>query len=393
MRPRGGRTTEMPPSHDGYKALHAAAESKQFAPVYYLHGDDDYLKSQSLALLLNAAVDPATRDFNLEVRHGGDLDAETLGSFLATPPMLAERRAVVVHDVHQLKKDARGALDRYLGAPASDLLLVLVTPAGTAPDAALAKRSLPCAFDALPPERVRRWIVYHATNTLGVTVTDTAAELLERSVGGDLQQLSAELDKCASYAQANTAHGAAHGTAQVATSSEPPVIDEQVVSAIVGVRRGETASDWVDAIVHREMSRALELLPHVLAQPKASSVVLVMTLATHFLAVQWGRARRDAGASTRQLGDEYFTYLKQTNGMTGRPWGEARALWTHAVDRWSAPELQRALRLVFEADVALKETRVSNDEQLMTSLLLALAGVGSTTGNRIPKATKVRSRA
>lgn len=397
MRPRGGRTTEMPPSHDGYKALHAAAEAKQFAPVYYLHGDDDYLKSQSLALLLNAAVDPATRDFNLEVRHGGDLDAETLGSFLATPPMLAERRAVVVHDVHQLKKDARGALDRYLGAPAGDVLLVLVTPAGTAPDAAIAKRAIPCAFDALPPERVRRWIVYHATNTLGVTVTDAAAELLERSVGGDLQQLSAELDKCASYAQANTAHGAAHGAApgaaQVAASHEPPVIDDQVVSAIVGVRRGETASDWVDAVVHREMPRALELLPHVLAQPKASSVVLVMTLGTHFLALQWGRARRDAGASTRQLGDEYFTYLKQTSGMTGRPWGEARALWTHAVDRWTLPELQRAVRLVFEADVSLKETRVSNDEQRMTSLLLALSGVGSTAGTRVPKTSKARSRA
>jgi DNA polymerase-3 subunit delta len=370
VRARGGRTTEMPPSHDGYKALHAAVDAKQFAPVYYLHGDDDYLKAQSLTHLLNAAVDPSTRDFNLEVRHGGDLDAETLGSFLATPPMLAERRAVVVHDVHQLKKDARQALDRYLGSPARDVLLVLVTPAGSTPDAALAKRALACAFDALAPERVRKWIVYHATNVLGVTVTDTAAELLERSVGSDLQQLSAELDKCASYAQGN------------AVPTEPPVVDDQVVSAIVGVRRGETASDWVDAVVTRDVHRALALLPHVLAQPKASSVVLVMTLGTHLLALQWGRARRDAGASTRQVGDEYFTYLKQTNGMTARPWGEARSLWTHAVDRWTHAELMRAIRLVCDADVALKDTRVSNDEQLMTSLLLALAGVEAAAPNR-----------
>ena len=90
-----------PPSADGFKTLRAAVESKSFAPVYYLHGDDDFLKAASLQALLDVAIDPATRDFNCETRDGAELDAETLGSLLATPPMLAERRAVVVRDVHR----------------------------------------------------------------------------------------------------------------------------------------------------------------------------------------------------------------------------------------------------------------------------------------------------
>ncbi len=35
---------------------------------------------------------PSTRDFNLDIRAAAELDAETLGSLLGTPPMMAERR-------------------------------------------------------------------------------------------------------------------------------------------------------------------------------------------------------------------------------------------------------------------------------------------------------------
>jgi DNA polymerase-3 subunit delta len=46
--------------------------------------------------------------------------------------------------------------------------------------------------------------------------------------------------------------------------------------------------------------------------------------------------------------------------------------WTAVVDRWTAPALDRALDLLLDADVALKETRISSDEQLIASLVLAL---------------------
>ena len=57
------------------KALRAALQDKQFSPAYYLHGDDEFLKEEALRHLIEAAVDPATRDFNLDQREGGDLDA------------------------------------------------------------------------------------------------------------------------------------------------------------------------------------------------------------------------------------------------------------------------------------------------------------------------------
>ena len=74
------------------KALHAALKKREFDPVYYFFGDDDFLKEARTRELIAAAVDPATRDFNLELLRGGELSAEGIDSLLATPPMLAERR-------------------------------------------------------------------------------------------------------------------------------------------------------------------------------------------------------------------------------------------------------------------------------------------------------------
>src|SRR3712207_5236391 len=111
-------------------------KEQSFAPAYYIYGDEDLLKDDAVRALVDAAVDPATRDFNLDVRRGAELDAEALLSLVGTPPMMADRRAVVVRDVPALKKDARQALERYLARPSADTVLVLVAPAGAKDDKA-----------------------------------------------------------------------------------------------------------------------------------------------------------------------------------------------------------------------------------------------------------------
>ena len=180
--PRDASPREVSPQ----RVVQAAIQSGTFAPVYYLHGDDDYLKDAAISDLLAAAIDPSTRDFNCEIRHGSDLDAEAVSRLLSTPPMLALRRAVVLRDVTTLKKAARGQLDRYLTHPASDTLLLLTSPIGTKADPALALASVVLDFAPLTPERVRRWISHHASASLSIAIHEEAIQLLQQAVGNDL---------------------------------------------------------------------------------------------------------------------------------------------------------------------------------------------------------------
>jgi DNA polymerase III subunit delta len=351
----------------------AAVQARAFAPVYYLHGDDDYLKEIAVRDLLDAAIDPSTRDFNLESRRGADLDAETLGSLLSTPPMLAERRAVVIRDVTTLKKGARQQLDRYLKRPASDTLVLLTTPSGTKADAALSASAVALEFAPLTPERVRKWIAHHAKSVLSIGITDEAAQLLQQAVGNDLHLLAAELDKCASYTLATP--GAS--IAVDAGNSENAMIDVNAITAVVGIRRGETVTDLLDAVARHDARTAVTLVPHVLGQPKVTAVQVVMMLSTQAFALSFGRARRDAGIPTSRLPGEFFAFLKETGGYPGRPWGEAASAWTKVTDGWSANACARSLALLLEADMALKDTTVSNAEQILMSLVLSLCATGS----------------
>lgn len=346
------------------RVVQAAVQARAFEPVYYLFGDDDFLKEAAVRDLLEAAIDTSTRDFNCEVRRAGDLDAETLGSLLGTPPMLAERRALVLRDVTALKKAARQQLDRYLQRPASDTLLLLTSPAGTKADTALSQAAVALDFAPLTPERVRKWIAHHASTVLQMTVTDDATQLLQQAVGNDLHLLAAELDKCASYVQG-----------EASTESVPEahtVIDADAVSAVVGVRRGETVTDLLDAVARHDAAAAVQLVSHVLGQPKVTAVQVVMMLSTQAFALAFGRSRRDAGVPTNRLPQEYFAFLKETAGFPGRPWGEAASAWTKVTDQWSTEACSRALTLLLEADLALKDTTVSNAEQILMSLVLAL---------------------
>src|SRR6267378_1961051 len=123
-------------------------------PVYLLHGDEDVLKDEAVRALLDAAVDPAARDFNLDSRFAADLDAETFNALVNTPPMLAERRAVVLRGVDQLgkrKSKLRDELVRYLAAPNPSTVLILVAGAGEDPDAELARQATTVALAALEP--------------------------------------------------------------------------------------------------------------------------------------------------------------------------------------------------------------------------------------------------
>lgn len=337
------------------RAFDKSLKRGEFERVYYFHGDDDFLKERAVRALVAAAVDPSTRDFNLDVRSAAELDAETLGSLLGTPPMMAERRAVVVRDVAALRKDARAVLDRYLDAPAPDVVLALVAPAGEKAkvDKAIENRAATVEFKPLSGDRVPKWVIHHVESVLNATITPEAAELLQQAVGNELAALAAELDKLASYAGGG-------------------VIDEEAVSDVVGVRRGETLGDFLDRVAARDAAGALALLPHILAQPKTSAVSIVMALTTQMLAIGWG--------ITRSGRADYFDLLKSGKGpFTGRPWGEAARAWETAERYWTDDSIDGALDALLAADIALKETRISSDSQLLSTLVLTLCGVRSST--------------
>lgn len=336
------------------KTLRDALKRGSFDGAYYICGEDDFQKDDAVRQLIDAAVEPAMRDFNMEVLRAQDLDSKSLDAALSALPMLADRRILIIKDASALKKDARKVLDRYLEKPSPDVLVMLIESSGAKTDKDLVKNTTPLEFEYLTAERIPKWISHYASTHFNAKISADAADLLQTAIGTDLHQLVSELDKLASFTNGRE-------------------IEEKDVTAVVGVRRGETMADLLDEVAMRNVTKALELVPLILSQPKTSAVQMVMALTAQTIAIAWGKARLREGLSQSRLQGEYFGLLKQSGSVfTGRPWGSAAAAWASGVDRWSAASLDRALDTLLEADKSLKETRLSSEEQIMSTLVLSM---------------------
>ncbi|MCU0626498.1 MAG: DNA polymerase III subunit delta [Gemmatimonadaceae bacterium] len=344
-------------ARDAEKTFARHLKERAFAPAYLVAGDDDYRKELAVRELVRAAVDPATQDFNLDIRRAQELDADAIASLAGTPPMMAERRVVVIRDVTALRKAARAALDRVLASPAPDVVLVLVAAAGAKSDAALERAAFVLALGPLSGDRVPNFVKHAARESGATAITDEAIILLQESVGDDTGALVTEIDKLASYAAGGT-------------------IDADAVRAIVGVRRGETVADLLDAVGARDGARAAALVPVVLALPKVTAVQVVMNLTTQTAALGWGAAQRAQGKRLDQIAKEWFGLLKQTGAYPGRSWGDAGTAWTRALPHWTVADADAGLRALLQCDERLKNTRTSSDEQLVATLVLQLCGAG-----------------
>ena len=336
------------------RALDAAIERGRFERAYLLFGEDEFLKEEKVRAVIARATDPGTREFNLDTHWGAETDAASLHLALEALPMMASQRVLVLRDVTALKKDAIAVLDRYLDHPAPDIVLVLTALAGAKLEDRFAGRTIAVEFKPLYAADLIEW-AQRRVEEHGANATPTALSVVCESTGNDLPRLAGEIEKLLSY-----------------SSGRP--IDEAAVRAIVGVRFGETVRDLLQYAATRDSLRAIELLRPVLAHPKTSGVSIVMALATQLLAISWAMAARRSGVPQSRLERELFGLLKQNpSSVVGRGWSEGVACWIAAMKRWTTEDVEYALHQLAAADFALKDTRLSSDEQVLTSLLLSLA--------------------
>jgi DNA polymerase-3 subunit delta len=324
-------------------------------PVYYLHGEEDVLKDEAVRALIERAVDPAARDFNVDHRAAADLDPEAFHTLVNTPPMLAARRAVVIRGLEQVRKTAkvRQELLRYLESPNPTTVLVLVHGSGEPPDAELARRATAVGVEPLPPARVERWMA-HRARQIGLTLAPDAAELLLGMVGGDLSVLARELEKLAPLAAGRA-------------------VTRDEVAALVGVRRGETLQDLVDAALERRGAAAARLVERVLEQAGMSGVRVLGALGTGLIGTALARAELDRGTAGARLEAALLAHLRAARPYGLGSWEQTAARWARWAGTWTGAELKAGLRLALRADHALKSSTLTDVAGILEQLVLSFA--------------------
>ncbi len=321
---------------------------------YYLTGGEPILKDEALALLLDSALDPGLRDFNLDLLSASQLEPDALAAACSTLPMMADRRVVVVRDIESWNRKSKGKQPavRYLEKPAPETVLILVQGNDDDPDADLAAHCTVVECKALLGEALDGWLDLRLESA-GIALADDAREHLLRATGSDLGLLSAEVAKLSSL-----------------ETTGP--IDRDTVGSLVGIRFGETIEDWRDAVLRDDAAHALALVPQVLSLSGVSGVKLATLLGSSLLVLRWGRATAEAGKiRDRALAEQVKSFLFRVRPSVGS-YPPFASLVGEVVGRWSLPRLRSAIAATLAADAALKSTTISDEGGIVTDLVLTL---------------------
>ena len=345
------------PSLD-FDTFRRSVKKGEILPAYYLHGDEDLLKDDGLRALIDKAVDPSTKDFNYDRRRAADVTADEFVNLALTPPMMAVRRAVVLTEAESLQQRRprsqalKTAITDYLSKPASETMLVLVQSAGEKPDPQLEKLMASVAVRPLTPERLEKWIQHRAKEE-GIEIAEDGVRHLREAVGDDLPQLAAEIAKLC---------GAMHGQ----------TVSAQDVEEMVGVRRGETIYDLVDAVTGRRFGEAAGMVRHLLEAPGTSGVRLVMTLATAMTGLALARALLDNGGSAGSVAQELKGQMFSARPFGLRSYDDEARRWANDAKAWSMASVDDGLAQLLRADKRLKNTTLGGDAEIVSEAILGM---------------------
>src|SRR5688500_3553841 len=232
----------------------------------YLYGEEDVLKDEAVRAVLDRVVDPGLREFNHDVRSAAQLDPDAVEELRTPLPMRADRRLVVIRHVEPWNQKARAtaAVLRDRERPAAEPVPSLEHGAPrreedrNEADADLARLACAVGVGRYSPKLGEKWVIARAQDR-GIQFEPEAARHLINAVDGDLGAARSELDKLAGL------------------GGDVPVTVDQI-TALLGIRHGETTADWVLAVVEDRPGPASAMMVHLLDQSGVSGVGLLMMI-------------------------------------------------------------------------------------------------------------------
>ena len=340
-----------------YSALLSALSGDDADGVFFISGDEEYLKDEAANRIVDAFLDSATRDFNYDQLRGPDVTPESLASVLATPPMMAAHRVVVLREAQGLSQKSREAVEEVAAAPPAGLVLVVVAsiPSGSRAKfySNLQKLARSVDFGRVDPVDLPGWVLERARETHGLEMEPAAARALAGATAGQLGILSSELEKLASYL------------------GERRRITAEDVRAVGGYIPTVDRWAWFDLVAERRIVEAIRQLPALLESGE-NGVGLVIGIASQLLRV--GLAVSGGKAALEKQLKPYQRWLAgRIEPMAGR---------------WTAAEIDLAIAELLRTDRLLKTASLT-DRQALEELLLRLSAIGTPDA---PRAVAVPDR-
>ncbi|MDR3313189.1 MAG: DNA polymerase III subunit delta [Oscillospiraceae bacterium] len=244
-------------------------KEKDFARLYVVCGDEEYLKQYYAAQLCERAVEEAFRDFNFHRFEGKDTTPEEIAQAMEAFPLGGGRSCTMVRDFALEGMGGDAAFLAFLqGLPPHGVLVFWMDTAAFHPKK---NKALLEAINAAghvvqlnrPEAAQLARLVAAGAKKRGCAIGSGTVNYLIETVGGELNTLLNELEKLCAYA----------GEGQTVTNAH--------VDAVCVKSLDARSFDMVKAVAAGDGGRALRLLDELLRQKTAPPLLLGSLIANY----------------------------------------------------------------------------------------------------------------
>ncbi len=246
-----------------FEALNRGIDSRKFAPIYLLMGDEPYFIDALTARLTEEILPPEERTFNQTVVYGKDTEAGAVINLCRQMPMTGSFQVVVVREAQQLRK-------LYAAAPSPSTILVLCHK-----EKNMDKRwqlykqieSRGTVFESVRPRdyEIAGWLTDYIRGR-GCTIDPKSVAMLTDFLGADIAKITNELGKLLTYLPEGTKR-----------------ITAEHIEQNIGISKDYNNFELTKALSERNMPRAMRIADHFARNPKEYPLLLTISaMFTHF---------------------------------------------------------------------------------------------------------------
>lgn len=231
-----------------------------FKPVYWLEGDEEYYIDKIVGFAEHHILSPSESSFNLTVFYGKDADWASVINACRRYPMFSERQVVILKEAQQMKDIDK--LEAYIDNPLSSTVFVVSYKEKKVDGRSRLAKILKEKGEVLTTKKMYdnqlpEW-VNELVQAKGFTISQKALVLLVDHIGNDLSRMENEIDKIS------------------LNLGSRRNITEDDIEEFVGVSKEYNVFELQDALVKKDLVKAIRIVQYFEANPKAAPIQLIL---------------------------------------------------------------------------------------------------------------------
>lgn len=235
-------------------------KKKNFKPVYWLEGEEDYYIDMVMEYAEHHILDEAQAGFNRTVFYGKDADWASVLNACRRYPMFAEYQVVLLKEAQQMKDIDK--LEGYFESPLPSTIFVVGYKGKSYDKRTKLYKILKSTAEIFNSEKIKdyklqEWIG-EFVKAQGFKITSRAISLLDEHIGNDLGRISNEIEKLA---------------LNLKGKSE---ITEDDIEKYIGISKEYNVFELQAAIAKKDLARAIKIIQYFEGNPKAGPIQMVL---------------------------------------------------------------------------------------------------------------------